>query len=102
MQVRIGDDGSVVFLPAGETALPTGMAEGVAFAFGLVAVVTPAAAPAIVWPSCLLAGGVLIWLAQGAGRARIATAVEERVGVEKKLFDGEVALGTLGDLEIRD
>jgi hypothetical protein len=91
MQVRIGDDGSVVFLPAGETALPTGMAEGVAFAFGLVAVAAPAAAPVIVWPSYLLLGGVLIWLAQGTGRARIAAAIQERVAAEKRLFDEEVA-----------
>jgi len=95
MQIRIGDDGSVVFLPAepalslskGETALPTGMAEGVAFAFGLVAVAAPATAPVIVWPSYLLLGGVLIWLAQGTGRARIATAIRERVDVEKRLFE---------------
>jgi hypothetical protein len=90
MQVRIGGDGSVVFLPAGETALPTGMAEGVAFAFGLVAVATPAAAPTIVlWPSYLLLGGVLIWLAQGTGRARIAAAIRERVEVEKRLFEAK-------------
>jgi len=86
VQVRIGDDGSVVFLPAGETALPTGMAEGVAFAFGLVPLAAPAA-PVILWPSYLLLGGVLIWLAQGTGRARIATAIRERVEVEKRLFE---------------
>jgi hypothetical protein len=93
MQVRIGDDGSVVFLPAGETALPTGMAEGVAFAFGLVAVAAPAAAPVIVWPSYLLLGGVLIWLAQGTGRARIAAAIQERVGIERRLVESQAGLG---------
>jgi hypothetical protein len=95
MQVRIGDDGSVVFLPAGETALPTGMAEGVAFAFGLVAVAAPVAAPTIpLWPSYLLLGGVLIWLAQGTGRARIAAAVSERASVVKRLFDAEDVLNS--------
>jgi hypothetical protein len=93
MQVRIGGDGSVVFLPAGETALPTGMAEGVAFAFGLVAVAPPSVAPVIVWPSHLLLGGVLIWLAQGTGRARIAAAIRERVDIEKRLVESQVDLG---------
>lgn len=94
MQVRIGDDGSVIFLPAGETTLPIGMAEGVAFAFGLVAVAAPTAVPAIVlWPSYLLLGGVLIWLAQGTGRARIATAIQERVGIERRLYESQADLG---------
>jgi hypothetical protein len=94
MQVRIGDDGSVVFLPASEDTLPTGMAEGVAFAFGLVAVAAPATAPAIpLWPSYLLLGGVLIWLAQGTGRARIAAAIQERVGIEKRLNESQADLG---------
>jgi hypothetical protein len=94
MQVRIGDDGSVVFLPAGETALPTGMAEGVAFAFGLVPLATPAAAPAVpLWPSYLLLGGVLIWLAQGTDRARIAAAIQERAGIEKRLYESQDDLG---------
>jgi hypothetical protein len=96
MQVRIGDDGSVVFLPAGEDTLPTGMAEGVAFAFGLVAVAAPAATPTLtipLWPSYLLLGGVLIWLAQGTGRARIAAAIQERVGIEKRLNESQADLG---------
>jgi hypothetical protein len=93
MHVRIGDDGSVVFLPAGETALPTGMAEGVAFAFGLIAVAAPAVAPVIVWPSYLLLGGVLIWLTQGTGRARIAAAIQERVSIERRLNESQADLG---------
>jgi hypothetical protein len=94
MQVRIGDDGSVVFLPVGESALPTGTAEGVAFAFGLVPLAAPAAAPTIaLWPSYLLLGGVLIWLAQGTGRARIAAAIQERVGIERCLYESQADLG---------
>jgi hypothetical protein len=84
----------VVFLPAGETALPTGIAEGVAFAFGLVAVAAPAAASTIpLWPSYLLLGGVLIWLAQGTGRTRIAAAIQERVGIERRLYESQADLG---------
>ena len=71
-----------------------GMAEGVAFAFGLVPLATPAAAPTIVvWPSYLLLAGVLIWLAQGTGRARIAAAIQERVGSERRLYESQADLG---------
>jgi hypothetical protein len=94
MQVRVGDDGSVAFLPGGENTLPIGVAEDMAFAFGLVAVVAPAAAPTIpLWPSYLLLGGVLIWLAQGTGRARIAAAIRERVGIERRLYESQAELG---------
>ena len=67
---------------------------GVAFAFGLVAVAAPAAAPNIpLWPSYLLLGCVLIWLAQGTGRARIAAAIRERVGIERRLYESQAELG---------
>jgi hypothetical protein len=95
MQVRVGSGGAVVFsLPDGEVSPPIGVAEGVAFAFGLIPLAAPAAAPAIaLWPSYLLLGGVLIWLAQGTGRARIAAAIRERVGIEKRLNESQADLG---------
>jgi hypothetical protein len=109
MRVRVGDDGSIVFLPAepalrpvlslskdlskGEDALPIGVAEGAAFAFGLVATASPAAAPIVLWPLYLLLGGVLLWLVQSTGRARIAAAIRERVGIEKRLHESQAGLG---------
>ena len=70
VEVRVGADGSVVLLPTTDHSLPLGVAEGVTFAFGLVPV-PPG------WPSALLlVGGVLIWLARGSGRVRVAAAVE--------------------------
>jgi hypothetical protein len=66
----------------------------VAFAFGLVPLAAPAAAPTIpLWPSYLLLGGVLIWLAQGTGRARIAAAIQERTDIEKRLHESQADLG---------
>jgi hypothetical protein len=94
VQVRVGDDGSVIFFLSGEDALPIGVAEGVAFAFGLVGVDPPVpTTPVILWPSCLLLGSVLIWLVRGTGRARIAAAIRERVAIEKRLHEPQADLG---------
>jgi hypothetical protein len=90
MRVQVEPDGEILFLlPDEEDNRPIGVAEGVAFAFGLVR----PSAPAVPWPALLLSRIVLVWLARSTARVRIAVAIRERAGVAKKLSDLEAAIG---------
>jgi hypothetical protein len=90
MQAQVEADGQILFLlPDDLDTRPIGVAEGAAFAFGLVR----PAAPAVPWPALLFAGIVLVWLARSTARVRIAVAIRERTGMAKRLSNLEAAIG---------
>jgi len=80
LEVQVETDGSVTVLPGGKKTLPLGVAEGVAFAFGLMP------QRLTLWPFGLLLGGLLLLLGQVGGRMRIPQAIRERAAIEARLW----------------